>query len=108
MLKKIKEFFKKILGIKEQQYLEAPKEKINFEETQKNSNFKEKVAIVNETEKRILELQRDFKAGVIEEEDLSEEDFQALSELYESQIEKAKEAIENYKSRILSVKASLS
>ncbi len=103
MLEKIKEFFKNIFGIKSQQYLEAPKE-----EVQKNANFKEKVAIVSETEKRILELQRDFKAGVIEEEDLSEEDFQALSELYESQIEKAKEAIKNYKSRILSVKASLS
>ena len=52
-------------------------------------------------------MQKDFKAGLIEEEDLSEEDFNLLSKLYESQIEKTKQSIQTYKNRIISVKSKL-
>ncbi len=109
MLEKIKEFFRNIFGINNQQYIEAPKEyvePINNIESQNNINFKDEIVIANEEEKRILKLQKDFKAGLIEE-DLSEEDFNLLSKLYESQIEKTKQSIQTYKNRIISVKSKL-
>jgi hypothetical protein len=75
--------------------------------TQRKIHFKNEVVVVNEEEKRILKLQQDFKAGLIEEENLSEEDFNLLSKLYESQIEKTKQSIQTYKNRIISVKSKL-
>ena len=110
MLEKIKEFFRNIFGINNNQYIEAPKEDvepINNIKLQRNINFKDEIAVTNEEEKRILKLQRDFKAGLIEEEDLSEEDFNLLSKLYESQIEKTKQSIQTYKNRIIFVKSKL-
>ena len=110
MLEKIKEFFRNIFGINNKQYIEAPKEDvepINNIKLQRNINLKDEIAVTNEEEKRILKLQRDFKAGLIEEEDLSEEDFNLLSKLYESQIEKTKQSIQTYKNRIIFVKSKL-
>ena len=52
-------------------------------------------------------MQKDLKAGLIEEEDLSEEDFDSLTKLYESQIEKTKQSIQRYKNRIVSIKTKL-
>lgn len=75
--------------------------------TQRKIHFKNEVVVVNEEEKRILKLQQDFKAGLIEEKNLSEEDFNLLSKLYESQIEKTKQSIQTYKNRIISVKSKL-
>lgn len=75
--------------------------------TQRKIHFKNEIVVVNEEEKRILKLQQDFKAGLIEEENLSEEDFNLLSKLYESQIEKTKQSIQTYKNRIISVKSKL-
>lgn len=109
MLEKIKEFFRNIFGTNNQQYIEAPKEyvePINIK-SQRNINFKDEIVVANEEEKRILKLQKDFKSGLIEEEDLSEEDFNSLSKLYESQIEKTKQSIQTYKNRIISVKSKL-
>ena len=110
MLEKIKEFFRNIFGINNKQYIEAPKEDvepINNIKLQRTINFKDEIAVTKEEEKRILKLQRDFKAGLIEEEDLSEEDFNLLSKLYESQIEKTKQSIQTYKNRIIFVKSKL-
>lgn len=75
--------------------------------TQRNIYFKNEIVVANEEEKRILKWQQDFKAGLIEEENLSEEDFNLLSKLYESQIEKTKQSIQTYKNRIISVKSKL-
>lgn len=110
MLEKIKEFFRNIFGTNNQQYIEAPKEVIepisNMQE-QRNFEFKNQIAVANEEEERILKLQKDLKAGLIEEEDLSEEDFVSLTKLYESQIEKTKQSIQRYKNRIVTIKSKL-
>lgn len=109
MLEKIKEFFRNLFKTNGQQYIEAPKEEIesiNDRQAQRNSDFKNQMVISNE-EERILKLQKDFKTGLIEEEDLSEEDFDLLSKLYESQIEKTKQSIQRYKDRIISIKSKL-
>lgn len=110
MLEKVKEFFRKIFKTNNQQYIEAPKEVIepisNMQE-QRSFDFKNQIVIENEEEQRILRLQKDLKAGLIEEEDLSEEDFDSLIKLYESQIEKTKQSIQRYKNRIVSIKSKL-
>ena len=78
MLERIKEFFINLFKLNNQQYIEAPKEVIepvsNINEEVK-TNFKDEIAINNEEGNRALKLQQDFKSGLIQEEDLSEEDF---------------------------------
>ena len=111
MLEKIKEFFRSIFKTNNQQYIEAPKEKVesissNMQE-QKIFNFKNQIVSANEEDERILKLQKDLKAGLIEEEDLSEEDFDSLTKLYESQIEKTKQSIQRYKNTIVSINSRL-
>jgi len=66
--------------------IDAHKEKTKqIDDVRKNANFKSQIVIDNEEEQRILKLQRDFKAGLIEEKDLSEEDFKLLVNLYKKQ-----------------------
>lgn len=110
MLEKIKRFFRDLFKTSNQQYIEAPKEieeSVNNIQIQKSSTFKSQIVVENEEEKRISKLQKDFKAGLIEEEDLSEEEFNLLTNLYEKQIEKTKQSIQRYKNRIISVKSKL-
>ena len=49
---------------------------------------------------RLLKLQGDLEAGVIFEEDLSEQDLDALEQLYKEQIALLKEMQEVYKKKI--------
>lgn len=110
MLERIKEFFRNLFKTNNQQYIEAPKEVIepvSNIKLQEDIDFKNQIVVDNEEEKRILKLQKDFKAGLIEEEDLSEEDFILLTNLYENQIEITKQSIQRYKNRIMSVKSKL-
>lgn len=110
MLEIIKDFFRNLFKTNNQQYIEAPKEVIepvSNIKLQRDSDFKNQIVVDNEEEKRILKLQKDFKAGLIQEEDLSEEDFILLTNLYENQIEKTKQSIQRYKNRIMSVKSKL-
>lgn len=110
MLERIKEFFRNLFKTNNQQYIEAPKEviePISNKQEQKGFDFKNQIVIANEEEERILKLQKDLKAGLIGEEDLSEEDFDSLTKLYESQIEKTKQSIQRYKNRIVSIKSKL-
>lgn len=110
MLERIKDFFRNLFKANNQQYIEAPKEVIepmSNKQEQKSFDFKNQVVVANEGEERILKMQKDLKAGLVEEEDLSEEDFDSLTKLYESQIEKTKQSIERYKNRIVSIKTKL-
>ena len=104
MLEKIREFFRNLFKSNNQQYIEAPKESDAQEE---KVNFKSQIIVNNEEEQKALKLQRDFKDGLIEEENLSEEDFNLLTNLYERQIEKTKQSIQEYKDRIVSIKSRL-
>lgn len=99
MLKKIKEFFEKLFKKENSKYIEAPKN----EEIQKN--FKEQ--IVDERERRALKLQQDFRAGTIKEEELLEEDFDLLYELYIKQIDETKKSIQEYKDKIIAIRTKL-
>lgn len=117
MIKKIKEFFRKFFGTNNQNYLDKPKKKIPQNEIlQANTTkyksefdeFQEKIRITpNQEQEKAIKLQKDYKSKLIEEEDLSEEDFNILSNLYEKQINNTKQSIENYKRKILNIKAEL-
>ena len=117
MVEKIKEFFRNLFGIKTQKYLDAPKDDIpknailetnDVEHKDRFNEFQNQIKIMpNYEEEKALKLQKDYKAGLIEEEDLSEEDFDILSNLYENQISKTKQSIENYRRKILNIKTKL-
>ena len=49
---------------------------------------------------RLLKLQEDLEAGIVLEEDLSEQDVDTLEELYKEQISLLKEMQEVYKKKI--------
>lgn len=56
---------------------------------------------------RLQKMQKDLENGIIIEEDLCEQELQELRELYLEQIEVKKQSIENYKNKILRIKAQL-
>lgn len=103
---KIKMFFKKLLKSNVQSENIAQNTQITFEkETQ---NFIEDIRISKKKiNSRLQKMQRDFENGVIIEEDLCEPELKELRELYMQQIEEKKQSIQNYKNRIVKVKAQL-
>lgn len=111
MLEKIKDFFRNLFKINNQQCLDAPKENIetvtNFNKIE-NNTFKNQLIADDKFSNEVIKLQKDYKSGIINEDDLTEEEFDNLSKLYYSQIKKTKESIENYKNKILKIKAQLS
>ncbi len=109
MLEKIKTFLKKLFGRENVKYIEAPKEVITSivnQQEQKVTDFKNQI-MLNNKEKSILELQQKFKLGEIQEEDLTEEEFNGLTKLYEEQITKTKQSIQRYKNKIIAAKSKL-
>lgn len=81
--------------------------KSSAQEQSKNS-FRQNIKIKEDKEKtRLLNLQEEFSLGKIKEEDISEADIQKLHKLYDEQIEELNKSTENYKKRILEIRASL-
>ena len=86
---RIKNFFKKIF------YKQDKIESVSKEIKNKENNFRHDIIIKQDDEKlRILNLQEDYKNGLIEEEDISKEDYQKLLDLYDEQNKLIKEDIE--------------
>ena len=69
--------------------------------------FESQIEFKNEDEK-VLKLQKDFQELLINPEELSDEDFDALVKLYEKQIKVTKESIKGYKNKIEMMRAKLS
>lgn len=117
MIEKIKEFFRKLFVTNNQNYLEAPKNDVpqneilqtNTMKSQDEFNkFQNQIKVVpDQQQEKAIKLQKDYKAGLIEEEDLSEEDFSILSNLYEKQISNTKQSLENYRRKILNIQNKL-
>lgn len=80
-----------------------------------DSNFKENIIIGDSFEEnRLLELQRKFETNQITKEDISNEDIEKLNELYDKQIEKLRNRIEQnilntekYKKQIIAIKKEM-
>ena len=70
------------MQVHDEMMIEAPKEEkvpINNINEKRNINFKNEIVVDNKEENRSLKLQKNFKAGLINEEDLSEEEFNLLN-----------------------------
>lgn len=90
---RIRNFFQKLLFGKEKILIEA-----NINTSNNENDFKENIQIKqDDEEKRILKLQQDFKQGIIEEEDIPEDDYTNLLKLYDEQNEKIRQEIEMYR-----------
>ena len=86
---KIKNFFKKLFFKKEEK--ETCQEEI-VEETNSNE-FKESIKMSEDEEKVLLDLQARYRRGEIAENDLTEEQIDALCDLYDRQIDELNESI---------------
>ena len=96
---KIKNFFKNLFNKKEKKIEIEPIQEEILEEKE-NSEFKESLKIVGIEEEELLDLQRKFHEGEIVEGDLSDEQIDALCELYDKQIEEIEKNIEIVKQKI--------
>lgn len=52
-------------------------------------------------EENLLELQRKYEAGLVDEKYLNDETIELLKDLYRKQIEEKKESLKKYKEKIL-------
>ncbi|MBO6244046.1 MAG: hypothetical protein J6O41_05740 [Clostridia bacterium] len=98
---KISNFFKKIFSKKKEDITNAKEDIIANSQIKENKNemiyynnyaqneFIDNIVIkVDEEEKRIKELQKQYDNGEIEEEDITDEDMDKLIEMYERETEK--------------------
>ena len=98
MLEKIINFFKKIFGKEDVLKIEAPKENIN---KQININvFQDNLKDSANDRMRLLNIQKEIKAGNISEKDLDSKDINLLKKLYCEQILEIANSIEYYTKRI--------
>ena len=110
ILGRIKLFFKNLFksNIQESMINEniiVEQEKSN---TIEENNFVNNIKVQeNKQNLRLKKISKDLESGKIIEEDLCEQELQELREFYLQQIEEKKQSIENYKNRIIRIKAQL-
>lgn len=85
---KIKNFFRKIFTKKSNIKEENGKDIQDI-----NNKFKESIKMADDEEVKIFELQARYRRGEIAENDLTEEQIDAICDLYDKQIEELKQAI---------------
>ena len=90
---KIKNFFRKIFGKKEDT-LKSDNEEIVNNEPEKNEEFKEYIKRTEDEETKVIELQMRYRRGEIADSDLTQEQINSLCMLYDRQIEDLKRTIE--------------
>lgn len=89
---KIKNFFKNLFRKKEQQ---VQVDIVEEKEEEIKSTFEESIVVKKDEEReRILELQKRFREGKLNPEDVTEEDIDKLTELYNEQIAELNKQIE--------------
>ena len=94
---KVKNFFKNLFKKKDKNVVK------NDNSKKENSNFKENIKVVeleDSEEIKLIELQKRYRRGEIAENDLTEEQIEALSELYNKQIEALRRIIEEKEKQI--------
>lgn len=97
----IKNFFKKEEKINKVEKHEKNESYIYENNIKDNMDFKDDIIIKKSDEEiRILELQKQYKAGKILEEDMTEEDHEKLIELYKEQNKQLEEKIIIKKNKI--------
>ena len=100
---KIKNFFKNLFLKKAKK--ESCQEEV-IEETNANE-FKESIKMSEDEEKELLDLQARYRRGEIAENDLTEEQIDALCDLYDRQIDELNESIRIKEEKIAEYKKRL-
>ena len=94
---KIKKFLKKLFCVKENIQGNTEKKVNNIEK----NDFREIIEIKQDKkELNIIKLQKEYKAGNIREEDMTDEEHKKLIELYKKQNQELKEKIDTKKQKI--------
>lgn len=102
IIDKIKNFFKKLFSKKEEE------KQVEIVQTKKENDFINSVKIEEDNEeKRLLKLQSLIAEDVITEEELPEEDVEALHKLYDKQILDLKKQIDEYREKILKLRMNI-
>ena len=99
---KIKNFFRNLFKKKEISKISEEKEVDIHEE--KKQEFKEYVKKTEDENTQILDLQRRYRKGEIGDNDLTEEQIEALCDLYDRQIISLKKSIEAKQQQIIEYK----
>lgn len=85
---KIKNFFKNLFGKRQVEVVQE-----ETVEKEVSNEFKESIKMTEDEETKLLDLQRRYRRGEIAENDLTDEQIDALCDLYDKQIEELKESI---------------
>ena len=96
---KIKSFFKKIFGKKEENIENKITEDI-LAEAEKSKGFRENIKMTENEETRLFDLQRRYRRGEIADGDLTQEQINSLCMLYDKQIEELKKTIESKEQQV--------
>lgn len=97
---KIKNFFKNLFSKKDNQKLANEDSKENTTQQKDNNDFKNYIKMTQDEETKLLDIQARYRRGEIGQNDLTDEQIDALCNLYDKQIADLKKAIENTKKQI--------
>ncbi len=100
---KIKNIFRNLFFNKKKDEFEVKKEKTNTQ-----NDFKERIKTFDEEKERLIQLQEKLRNNEIEEKELSKEDINNLSILYDAQIYKLTQEINDNKAILEKLKKELS
>lgn len=107
---KIIKFFQKLFSINSMpNYNLAVEEGATMGNNNINMSFREEIKFKEDTgKKELLKLQEKFEDGLIKEKELSESEIKELEKLYNTQIQKLNDDFEEYKNKIIKIRAQLS
>lgn len=89
---RIKNFFKKLFNKKENAVVNETVEESSAS-VKENNEFREHIKMTEDEETKLLDLQARYRRGEIGQNDLTEEQIDALCNLYDKQIEDLKQSI---------------
>lgn len=98
---KVKNFFRNLFAKKKKK--EVIKEEVTGVKEEKEE-FMEYIKMTEDEETKLLELQRKYRRGEIAENDLTDEQIEALSNLYDKQIAELKKSIAEREQKIAEYK----
>ena len=100
---KVKNFFKNLFNKEGKNDTKYHLNNVENNTAEEDNNFKDNIKVVETEvaeETKIIELQKRYRRGEIAEGDLTEEQIEALSELYDKQIDALRKIIEEKEQQI--------
>ena len=106
---KTKLFFKNLFSRNESIVTDIPVPENNIvrSDENKNNTFMEEIKKIEDEETVLLKLQKQYRAGEIKEEDMTEEQINSLCDLYDKQIAKLKKSNNLRKQKLLEYRKKL-